>query len=274
MDGLGSGATLATLLALAAVAALCLPAGAIAGDAIAVYEPEPASQAASPGETVEIDVVLRSDGGYAGEGLGSYRFVVAAHPDVVAIESVDAGPYLAGDGGEVQASTTTVEDGTVLVEHERVGAEEGPTGADVAATVTLTVREDAPAANATVAVLDPETELARGDYPMRSFGREANLTIDGGGEHYEPQYQPSGTPGSADGGGGDNGDDGVGVTTAAERNRTVDVDRDGGGGAAGDDADGSTDDAVPGFGALAAFAALVVGTGVFVALSTARSRGQ
>lgn len=246
-------ATVAVVAAAALVAALLgsgvLAGSALAGDALAIYEPEPESDAVEPGETVAVDVVLRSDGGYAGEGIGRSRFVLAVDPAVAEIESVEEGPFLAGDGGDVDQRVTHPEDGAVLVEQERVGAEDGRTGADVTATVVLRVHEDAPASDAVVAVADPQTHLATGDYRMRSFGRNATVAVAGGGEERVPTYDLGSAESSGD----------VGVTTAEDVNRSVDdgvAGGDDGDGDGGDDGSGAAD-SLPGFGVGTVLAALV-----------------
>lgn len=241
-------AGLALLLVGGAALAALFAGGAIAGDAIAYYEPEPTSDAVEPGETVTVEVYARSDGGYAGEGLDRYSFVVAVDPAAAEIESVESGPFLAEGDGEVVQEVTDVEDGAVRVRQERVGVDDGVTGYDVAATVELRVRDDAPAGDLVVAVGDAETRLAGTDYPVQSFGENATVAVDGGGERLEPTYEPEARP---------VGD--VGVTTAADVNRSASDDGDESGDSDEDDGDLA---ALPGFGAVAALCALLLAVGL------------
>lgn len=260
---------LLVIVGLIALAGLGVAAhGAVAGDAVAVIDPASDEIEASAGETVEIDVLLQSDGSYTGEGLASYSFVVAIHPDLATIESVEAGPYLAGDDGEVEADVTHLEDGAARIEAERVGVgddDDGVTGTDVAATVRLRIADDSPSATATFAVTETRTAVADSDYPIRSFGREAIVSIDGGGEDYEPRYGTDDEESADDGEETDaEASDGVsGVTTADEVDRDVAVGSDDTDATAGSDADDAAGDGdpVPGFGPIVALAALLAAAG-------------
>lgn len=237
------GLAIAAVSLIGLVAVALLAHGAVAGDAVAVVEPADDEFAASQGETVAVDVVLRSDGGYSGEGIEAYEFVVAVHPDVAEIESLEVGPYLEGAGVDVNATVTHLEDGAARIEAERVPVDGGTTGTDVAATATLRVHDDAPEAAATIGISETRTDLAGSDYPIRSFGRDAVLRVADGEEEYEPRY---GEPDE------ETEDDAVGVTTAEEAGRDVE----GGADASDDDAD-----PVPGFGVATALAALLVALG-------------
>lgn len=225
--------------------ALGIAAGpAFAGDAIAQFDFGESEHTAEPGETVTVEVRLRSDGGYAGEGIESYSFVVAVPPEVGEPTDVDPGSWLAQDGGDVEQTVTDAGEGAIRVRHERVDARDGATGADRAATVTIELRAEAPAADATILIADPEARLHGSDFRMRSFGDEATIEVAGGGERLDPAYEP---------GQGDvqTGDGSVDVTTANETNRTVNLDDDpespGEGG----------DDPTPGFGIGTAVVALL-----------------
>ena len=228
-------ATVAVLLA-----GLALVGPAFAGDAVAQFEFGAAEQSAEPGDTVTVDVVVRSDGGYAGEGIESYSFVVAVPPEVVEPTHVEPGPWLAQDGGSVNQTVSDAGEGAIRVRHERVGAEDGVTGAAVAATVTIDIREDAPAANATILIADPAAHLNGSDFPMRTFGDEATIVVSEGGAERRPAYEP-GTVSS---------DGSVAVTTANDSNRTVEAGSDGG--------SSETNDPTPGFGIGIAVVAVLV----------------
>lgn len=226
----GRGVAVATVVVLVGIVGVGLVAGPVlAGDAIAQFEFGDAEQAAEPGETVTVDVHLSSDGGYAGEGIDSYEFVLAVPPEIgEPTTDVETGPWLARDGGEVEGTVERVGDGAIRVRHERTGAEDGVTGTGVVATVSIEIREDATAADAGLVVADTSANLHGSDYLMQSFGDNATIAIDGGGEAIAPAYEP-GTAGNGS----------VGVTTAEDANRSVAAD-------GGDE--GADDDSVPGFG--------------------------
>lgn len=241
--------TLPWIVALLVVGAGLVAPPVAAGDAIAIFEPAPEEQSAAAGETVALEIELASDGGYNDEGIDSYEFVVAVHPDVGEITDVEAGPWLAGDGGAVEQNVTRLEDGAVRIEQQRVGADDGQTGHDVAASVTVEIHEGAPAADAIVGVEDARSDLADSDFPMQTFGREATLVVDSGGDELQPQYGDDGE--DADGG-EDGGSDGV--TTAEEVDREIEQEAE-----STDDesADESEADGLPGFGVAVALGALL-----------------
>lgn len=230
---------------LAAVAGVGLLAGpAVAGDAVALFEFRDSEYAASAGDTVEVEVWVRSDGGYAGEGLESYEFVFAVPPAVGEPVDAEPGPFLAQGDGEVEQTLSDAGPGALRIRHERVGADNGTTGWARAATVTVEVREGAPAADAAAYISDPESALMESAWPMRSFGDNATLVVDGGGEHLVPAYDPA-----------EDGEGGVNVTTARGANRTVQTDGGGDSGSAGGDP-------VPGFWVVAGLVGLVLGAGI------------
>jgi hypothetical protein len=237
----------AVCIVVGTVAALGVAVGpAVAGDAIAQFDFGDSTQTADRGETVTVEVWLRTDGGYAGEGVESYSFVVAVPPEVGEPTDVEVGPWLQGDGGEVEQTVTDAGEGAIRVRHERVDPGDGVTGADLAATVTIEIHEDAPAADAAVLIADPRADLARNDYRLRSFGDNATIVVAGGGERIDPAYDPDG----GDANGSDDG--GVDVTTANETNRTV---------TPGDGEDsGGGDDPTPGFGIALAIFSVLAGT--------------
>lgn len=244
---------LAGIVVALALGGLAVTGPAVAGDAVAQFEFEQSQRTAEPGETVTLQIRAASDGGYADEGVISYAFVVAVPPEVGEPTTVEPGPWLAQGDGEVNQTVTDAGEGAIRVEHERVGAENGVTGDDVAATVTIAVREDAPAADATVVVADTDAHLRGSDYRMQTFGEEATIVVAGGGEELSPAYEP----GSA-------GDGSVGVVTAEEANRSVE---DAG------DANGD-DDSLPGFGVLAGIGAIVALLGVGVRSEHRRRRAD
>lgn len=207
---------------------LAVAAPASAGDNLALYVPEPDETAVEPGDTVEVPVTVVTDGGYVG-GVTDLELDVAIHPEVGEIEDVETGPFLGGDGGDVEENVTRIEDGVVRIEQERVGTDDGQTTADEAepvAVLTVAIADDAPPSDAVLDV-DWGRTLVVGDDRIRSTTREATLEVAGGGDVYE---HPSTT---------DDEDDDVGVTRGEDR---VDEDE-----STGDDESADEDDAVPGF---------------------------
>lgn len=207
------------LLAVAGLAVLILTGPVVGGDAIADFQLPEEGQSAEAGDSVEIPVTIASDGGYDDEGVVAYEFVLAVPTSVGEPTAVEPGPWLAQGDGRVNQTVTDAGPGAIRVRHERVGAIEGVTGRDRAATVTVVVAEDAPSADATVLVADPQATLRGSDYRMRSFGDETTLTVGGGGASLAPAYDPGSDVGGS-----------VDVRTAAERNRTVDRSEDSSGG--------------------------------------------
>lgn len=269
----------AVLLGTGAVLVAALAGPAAAGDAVALFELPGGNATATSGDTVEVDVWLRTDGGYADEGLESAEFVLAVPPAVGEPVDAEPGPFLAQDGAEVEQTVADAGPGALRVRQERVDATDGVTGWDCLATVTVEVAKDAPAADAVVVLTELDSGLAESPFPMRNFGDEAVLAVDGGGERLEPAYEPAGVGG-----------DGVNVTTPADANRTVrtggDGSGDGGGDGSGDgggaqgseagetapgcgagDGGGSSEDPIPGFDVGAALVALVVGVAVGTAVA-------
>jgi len=180
------------------------------------------------------------------DGDGTYEVSVAVPP----MDTLTTGTF----DGRFDASATTsfsitydqalrdrlIERIQYVDDDQRVGAEDGVTGAAVAATVTIDIREDAPAANATILIADPAAHLNGSDFPMRTFGDEATIVVSEGGAERRPAYEP-GTVSS---------DGSVAVTTANDSNRTVEAGSDGG--------SSETNDPTPGFGIGIAVVAVLV----------------
>ncbi|MFP8952119.1 cohesin domain-containing protein [Natrialbaceae archaeon A-arb3/5] len=153
---------------------------AVAGDQVAIISVDPGTVEASPGETVEFDVALRSDGGHGDEGIEAVTIVAQYHPDHVSVDAVEHGPWLeAGEETEIRtASGTAHEDGTAIQEQWREPVAGGATGTGTVATVTATVDEDAPTGETAIAFDESEVDL-ESDWPMPVVADEATVQING-----------------------------------------------------------------------------------------------
>ena len=182
--------------------------GAVAGDRSGVFQIEPDEVGVEPGETVEVDVTLITDGGYAGEGLSAYEYVVAYDPAVVTVTDVEHGPWLEHPEDAVE-TIAEFRDGEVFIRHERHNASTGETGYGVTATLTIEVHEDAPPSDVVLAVVEANG-IYTSEAPMATFVINGTLIVDGGGEEIRPDVGGDGRPDVGDDGGG------VGITTPGE----------------------------------------------------------
>ena len=185
-DGVISDAIrIVTVVGAAALLALSL-AGivgtAVAIDQVAILSPDRTTIEATPGETLEIDVTLQSQGGHGGEGVKAATVVAQYHPDYLAVTDVERGPWLEGDGTDLQTATAIAdEQGTAVLEQRREPAAGGTTGRDTIATLTVRVAADAPAGTTTISFDETDVALT-GDWPMAVVDESATIAIDGGTE--------------------------------------------------------------------------------------------
>ncbi|MDF9745468.1 cohesin domain-containing protein [Natrinema salsiterrestre] len=197
-------------IAIAVVLALLLSILTIAGtaaaiDQVAIVSPDRTTVEAAPGETIEIDVSLRSQGGHGGEGVEAVTLVARYHPDHLERISVDRGAWLEGDETEIDATETIAhERGTAILEQRRDPAAGGTTGTGTIATVTVRIAEDAPAGTTTISFGESEVDLT-GDWPVAVVDESATVAIDGGNEslgsfdHPDPDEIDRESPGSSPG---------------------------------------------------------------------------
>lgn len=185
-----------------------LSGAAVAGDASGTLTVDPSTAEADPGETVEVDVMLRTDGGYTGAGLAEYEYELAYDADSVDVVDVDHGPWLEGDGATVTATAERTETG-LLVRHERDDG--GETGYGVTATVTFEVADETSPSEVVVAIDDAGGTYTSGEL-MATYSRDGAIVVDGGGDVIHPD-------GTVEERGDDDADDAVedaGVTLADE----------------------------------------------------------
>lgn len=244
------------LIAIAAVVGALLLGGfapaASAGDTAALFYLEPSAVEADAGETVTVDVVLESNGGYGDAGVESASFTVEYDPAVVTVIGIEPGPFLEGESGSSIETERTIDEanGSASATLHRVPAGDGSVGAAAVATVTLEVAADAQPTTATLGLSGTETVLVT-DHPQPTIDRDGTVLVEGGGSD---EGAPEGDSTA---------DEPEGVTFADGAAGEGDGAEDGGdGNGAGEATEG--DDSIPGFGVSTAVVAL--------ALATLRSR--
>ena len=232
---------------------------ATAADTSGMLYFEPSEVDADPGDTVEVDVMFRTGGGYENEGAGTIEFTVEYDSSVLTATDIEPGPYLEGEGDDsgdepiIDASTAIDEDdGSAWINQTRTIEDAGVIGDQSAATVTFEIADDAEPTDATLSLTDRTVVLVSGDpddpgHLQSTWDREGTIAIDGG---------------SADGADADAGDP-DGVTLADDA-------------AVGSDEDSSDrhtadeDDPIPGFGLSVALAGLSIVLGGGTLLASAR----
>ncbi|MFD1563802.1 cohesin domain-containing protein [Haloarchaeobius amylolyticus] len=155
---------------------------AVAIDQVAILSPDRTTIEATPGETLEIDVTLQSQGGHGGEGVTNVSLVAQYHPDYLAVTDVERGPWLEGNETEVHTRTAIAnEQGTAVIEQRREPAAGGTAGTGTIATLTVQVAPDAPAGTTTISFDETDVALT-GDWPIAVVDESATVSIDGGTE--------------------------------------------------------------------------------------------
>lgn len=192
---------LALFALLAAVFGIALGAGgASAGDNTAVVGFEPDEASVEPGDTVDVDVTLRSHGDPFGSGIADVELHLDYPTEYLSVTRIEPGSWFenAPDGdriGEGQSDTEVRErivyadeNGAALFEQSLATPEFGVIGAATVARVTVEVSEDADAATAQL------TAERAGVYPTRSRESQeiavlpAEFHVDGGGDVVEPAF--------------------------------------------------------------------------------------
>lgn len=188
-------ARIAVSIGLAALLGLSMTgaAGTVAAiDQTAILSPEQRTVEAAPGETIEIDITLRSQGGHGGEGVSGVALVAQYRPDSVEITDVERGPWLEGDGTEIRTTERIAhENGTAVLEQRREPAAGGTTGNGTIATLSVRVADDAPAGETTISFDETDVTLT-GDWPTAVVDESVTIAVDGS---------------DADGGAADSGDE-------------------------------------------------------------------
>lgn len=171
-----------------------------ASDTIGVIEFEPDSTAVDPGETVELSVVLESDGAHGGAGLYQVSTRLdypASHLEVVAFQP---GPWLQQDGDVDVVTETYVDDeeGVARLDQRIRNPDDGVTGRAPIATVTVRVEEGVDPSTVHVVADQSGGTVAVTGNPYAIDAQRATLSVDGGGDRVEPEVDPDfefeGTP--------------------------------------------------------------------------------
>jgi len=192
---------LALLALFVAVAGIALGAGsAAAGDNTAVVGFEPDELSVEPGDTVDVDVTLRSHGDPFGSGVGTIELRLDYPTDYLTVTAIEPGSWFdeAPDGdqiGEGQSDTEVRErivyadgNGSALFEQSLANPEFGVIGAATVATVTVEVSEDADAATARLAGNGTQVYPTRSQRSQEIAALPAEFHVDGGGDVVEPAF--------------------------------------------------------------------------------------
>lgn len=192
---------IALLALFVAVVGVALGAGgASAGDNVAVLEFEPEELSVEPGDTVEVDVTLRSHGEFTDVGVASVELRLDYPTEYLTVTAVEPGSWFdeAPDNdplGEGQADTAVSErvayadeSGAALFEQSLDSPEFGVIGTATVATVTLAVSEDAEAATAQLAAERTRVYPTRSRYSQPTSVAPAEFHVDGGGDVVEPAF--------------------------------------------------------------------------------------
>lgn len=160
-----------------ALALLALAGPAVGGDSQTLVYPADESVETTHGETVELTVVVSSDGGYNNTGLDSLTVVTEYDTEYLSFEGADTAGWLDGEGVEVTRETTVDrEAGNVTIAESRDPPKNGVTGNQTFATLTFSVDEDAPT-GATNVTFQNSTATLVGDYPIYVYDTNATVTV-------------------------------------------------------------------------------------------------
>ena len=267
-------------LLLALVAVVAVGGGSVAaGDQLAVISPTPHEVEAEPGETFEVDVVMRSEGGHGGEGVASLELVGQYHPDYLEIVAIESGDWLEqGDDTEITDEQLIAhEAGTAILEQRRDPVAGGARGQDHVATVTVRVLEDAPAHETTLSFGDSGVYLER-EFPLAIHHREVTVSIDGSEEPHEPfdHPDPSDRESLESMAADENETDGENEADEDDADGTNGTERDDDAGTEADDANDAaaeSDDPISGFTALAGIGVLLAVLGALAGIALLERRG-
>jgi hypothetical protein len=166
------------ILALLVVGGL-LAAPAAGGDRATVVYTESETYAVPPGGTVEVPVLISSDGGYEGVGLETMTVTASYETAYLTATGVDPASYMKrGNETDVyEEHTIDAQTGNVTVTQWRDPPRGGSTGNAHFATITFDVAADAPETNTTLSFANSRGALV-GEYDVFVFSENATLRID------------------------------------------------------------------------------------------------
>lgn len=158
---------------------LVLAGSALGSDQPTIIYPEHEERVVHPGETVEVNLYVDSDGGYGDAGVAHITMNASFDPEYVQVTAVELASYLEeGEPTEVHEETSIDNDaGIVVAEQWRDPPRNGSTGTHLFATVTFEVADDAPETNTTVSLADSGAKLV-GDHELFVYEHNATFVIE------------------------------------------------------------------------------------------------
>lgn len=149
------------------------------GDEPTLVFPEEEVKAAPPGGTVQVNVMIKSDGGVGDAGVKSISLTTGYDQEYLELRDVQPRTWLVGEGNTDVYNETAIDEaaGTITVEQWRDPPTNGSTGTKLFATLTFDVREDASETNTTVTMENTSVELVD-NYSMYVYTTNATITID------------------------------------------------------------------------------------------------
>lgn len=232
--------------------------GAIAGDQSVSVGFDPESTSAQPGETVELSVVVSTDGGHGDEGIESSTLRLeypGEHLDIVGIEP---GPFMQQSSATLEVERRSNDSlGVVEFDQTLVDARNGVSGTEFLAHVTFEVDGNAPPSALEVRPDGSEFDLAVTEFPLPVFEQSGEIVVNGGGEQISPdipedvQFDTDATTGANEEEGTDNNAD-ESVTEATDESASDDGDE------PIPDEPTHSDSSGPGFGPLVVFIGLCI----------------
>lgn len=151
----------------------------LAGDQPTVIYPASESQTAAQGETVEVDIRVRSDGGVNDIGVESMTVNATYNRTMLTATDVEPASWLDGDEPTEVETESTIDNATgkISVTQWREPPAGGTTGDGLFATVTFDVAADAPATNTTVS-FDDSAVLLTDQFPAPIHSNNATVTVE------------------------------------------------------------------------------------------------
>ncbi|MHC3439008.1 cohesin domain-containing protein [Natrialbaceae archaeon A-gly3] len=179
----------ATVLVAVSLLGFGLAGTVAAGDTVTFFTGSPQDVDAEPGEEIEVDVHLRTQGTHGGVGVQSATLHADYDPDYLEVTDVEGAGWLEDGDATVETVTETVDDenGEVVLEQHREQNASGVIGEDVFATLTLEVREDAPSGNTTIGYRESGVTFTN-EYPSPIRDHHTTITIDDDSDDAVPGF--------------------------------------------------------------------------------------
>ncbi|GAB6880483.1 hypothetical protein JCM17823_27570 [Halorubrum gandharaense] len=181
---------------------------ATAGDNVAIIDFDPDEVEVEPGEEVEIDVVISTDGAHGDVGVREVVLRVDYPTESLTVTRVEGNDWfheLAAEEQDLDPNEETAIDddhGAARIE-QSVTDRSGVVGEAVFATVTVEVHEDADPGVAQLSLVgtdgDPTEVVLSTDWPQPLSTAPGELVIAGGGEDVSPAWSDEAFAEPADG---------------------------------------------------------------------------